>query len=351
MKKILGVIIALTVLVALMIPVAGPVAAAPITQTYELFACQTIPVGYVEVTNDTENITVTFVIDSPWELVETHVAAATTLAGIPQKNGNPIPGKFAYSGNPITIPLSDGPWDAEDNLVIAAHAVVNKVQAGSTISASLVSEAGTDNVLFLSEDPLNPGYPVGYTAPYQNYTGTPIPSVLAWTHSAWAPYGIAGAQWISSAYNAETPDNNTWRLFTRSFTLPTNATNISGTMTVNCDNAEDVYLNGVKVGDGSPAVVYGASPPSGPAHGWSSVEGPWNVTLVAGNNSLWTMTRNYGWPGGVNANPTAYIYKLSYSYDIPPIVLATETAWGATAINTTAFAGKNWATHFLYTVQ
>ena len=342
------------------LPVCDPVS------TYPLFAGKTWEIGKVLVKNDVAGkICVKFVLTDAaaivggWLITEVHAAVAATPAGIPQtKTGNPIPGKF-----PINVTIDPGVtetdwycldynWTAGTPLVIAAHAKVNKIQAGYTVSDYLVSGAGTDAVLLLAENSGNLGYPVGYTAPFQTYPGTPTPSVLAWTHSAWEPYGIAGAEWISSAYLAETPDVNTWRLFTRSFNFPTAATNISGTMLVNCDNAEDAYLNGQFVGNGAPAVVYGGSPPAGLAHGWSSVEGPWDVSskLAAGSNALWTMTRNYGWGGGAEANPTALIYKLCYQYDMPPVVLADESAWGADgAVGTHGFPGKNWATYFHYT--
>jgi len=337
--------------------------------TFPLFAGQTWEIGQVLVKTSESGICVKFVLTDEaaiadgWVITEVHVAVGAAPEGIPQTQpnkkglggGNPIPGLF-----PVNVDIDPGvtetdwlcldyAWTEGKPLVIAAHAVVSQIQPGYTVSECLVSGNGTDNVLLLAEDPENSGYPLGYTAPFQTYPGTPTPSVLAWTHSAWGPYGIEGAQWISSAYAAEDPDHNTWRLFTRSFDLPAAATNISGTMWANCDNAEEVYLNGQFVGNGTPAVVYGSSPPSGPAHGWSSVEGPWDVTsqLVAGTNDLWIMTRNYGWPGGSYANPTALIYKLCYEYDMPPVVLATETAWGGEE----PFSGANWATYIEYTPQ
>jgi hypothetical protein len=243
---------------------------------------------------------------------------------------------------------------------IAAHA---KVQKTDTVSECLVSGAETDAVLYLDEDPDNLGYPLDYIGPYQSYPGTPAPSVLAWVHSAWAPYGVAGAEWISSnsgnsveqngktRYYTENTDHNTWRLFTRSFTLPDDAINVNGTLTMNCDNAEEVYLNGSFVGDGSPAVVYsppdGTPPPnSGGQHGWNSVES-WDISseLSAGNNELWTMTRNYAWSGGPTANPTGLIYKLCYEYDV---VTTTGTGW---ADGGEQFSGSNWATGINYSVQ
>ena len=324
--------------------------------TFPLFAGQSWEIGEVLVKTSETGICVKFVLTDAaaiadgWVITEAHVAVAGKDADIPQtKKGNPIPGKF-----PINVMIDPGVTETDwycletdaDPVIIAAHAEVSKIQAGYTVSGCLVSDEGTDNVLLLAENSSNPGYPVGYPGPY---SGNTTPSALAWIHSAWTPYGIEGAEWISSAYLAEDPDHNTWRLFTRSFDFPAAATNISGTMWVNCDNAEDVYLNGQFVDDGTPAVVYGGSPPSGPAHGWSSVEGPWDVSskLVAGSNALWIMTRNYGWPGGVYANPTALIYKLCYQYDMPPVVLATETAWGGES----PFPGKNWATYIEYTPQ
>lgn len=329
-------------------------------QVVTLYAGQDIDVGNVSVWNDATNLYIKYETTGDWVMTETHLHVAKDVGDIPQteakekgKNigGNPIPGHFAYSEEhdpavteyTYTIPLNG--WVPGDNPLIAAHAVVHKVQVDS-YSDTLVSGADSDDVLLLVEGAS--GYPIGYTASYQTYSGTIFPAVLAWTHSAWAPYGIAGAEWISSAEYAENPDNNTWRLFTRSFELPAGATNILGTLVVNCDNAEEVYLNETFVGDGSPAVVYGESPASGGGrHGYDSVEGPLDVSseLQAGTNDLWTMTRNYGWAGGSEANPTALIYKLYYTYDV--VTTQTESAWG----EGTRFVEKgNWSTYFTYTV-
>ena len=344
----------------------------PVT-TYTLYAGQTWPIGEVLVKNDEAGkICVKFVLTDEaaiadgWLITEAHVAVGNTSADIPQTQpnkkgqggGNPIPGHF-----PINVTIDPGVTETEwycldynwvegTPLCIAAHAVVDKIQAGYTVSDCLVSGAGTDAVLLLAENSGNPGYPVGYTAPFQIYSGLTVPSVACWEAGVWPQ--ISGADWISSADLVETPDLDTWRLFTRSFTFPTNATNISGNLTMNADNGEDAYLNSQFVGNGSPAIVYGdANPPSypalGAAHGWNSVEGLWDVSskLIAGSNALWTMTRNYGWDIDAQANPTALIYKLCYQYDMPPVVLDSETGWG----NGTPFPGANWATCIHYTPQ
>lgn len=377
MKKLGAILLAVALVVGLSIPMAIPAAAhvEGDPQVETLYAGQDIDVGTVSVWNDDTTLYVTYEItEPPWVITETHLYVGKNVPF------TTAPGQFPYDDDDAdsvtdtevtyVIPLGDidsyspqlnrkgnptGKMVADDNagvepcddIVIAAHAVVNMIEEGYTVTDCLVSGAGTDNVLYLAEGA--PGYPVGYPGPY---LGTSIPSVLAWTHSAWGPYGVAGAQWIDSSNPTSNTDNNTWRLFTRSFSFPNNATNISGTLTMNCDNAEEVYLNGTFVGldTYAPATkIYGdPPPPSGNAHGWNSVES-WDVSSIlnAGNNDLWTMTRNYAWGGGPYANPTGLIYGLCYEYDIPDTVIATETAWG----DGEDFEHPNWAMYFEYTVQ
>jgi len=348
-------------------------------ESFPLYAGQDWEVGEVLVWNNEIEVCVKYrlfdgtgedpenVVGDGWGLTETHLAVVADFADIPtNKSGNPQVGHFPFGNDELTGVAEDGPYcihfgeeegeldvGCDDTLVIAAHAKIQKLETVS--EECLVSGADSDAVLYLDEDPEKLGYPLGYTVAYQSYTGTPIPSVLAWTHSAWAPYAVAGAEWISSSYYTENTNNNTWRLFTRSFPLPDNAVNISGSLTMNCDNGEEVYLNDQFVGDGSPAIVYGGSLPSGGGrHGYDSVEN-WDVSslLMAGSNELWTMTRNYGWSGGPKANPTGLIYKLCYQYDL----VTEESAWAANIEKpegqegTLQFDGANWATYFEYTTS
>jgi hypothetical protein len=97
-----------------------------------------VVVGHVAVSNDTDNLYVTYEItDSDWCLTATHLAVATSLDGIPQsKKGNPIPGQFEYSmvhdcidSYTYTVPLPGG---ADDAVVIAAHAKVMSALDGCT---------------------------------------------------------------------------------------------------------------------------------------------------------------------------------------------------------------------------
>ncbi|MCD4815400.1 MAG: hypothetical protein K8R06_03245 [Methanosarcinales archaeon] len=89
------------------------------------------PVGVVEVTNDADNLYVTFSItEGDWEMTETHLDVKTDESLIPQTNkGNPKVGKFDYSNSTVhtvheyTIPIPDG-CGVDDDVTIAAHAAV-----------------------------------------------------------------------------------------------------------------------------------------------------------------------------------------------------------------------------------
>ena len=83
--------------------------------------------GNVEVSYDGTNVVVTITSQDPWTLAETHVDVQTDAANVPQHNGNPAPGKFAYATetagteHSYSIPLAyaDG-----QTVVIAVHAAL-----------------------------------------------------------------------------------------------------------------------------------------------------------------------------------------------------------------------------------
>jgi hypothetical protein len=91
-------------------------------------------VGDVNVWNDDTTLHIKYVItDSAWCITETHLQVATSLDAIPQKNGNPLPGKFEENDEhdcvtevPYTYSLVDEGCAADADLYIAAHAVVQK---------------------------------------------------------------------------------------------------------------------------------------------------------------------------------------------------------------------------------
>ena len=102
-----------------------------------LCAGQDIPVGNIITWNDGTNLYVKYVIsDSDWCITETHLHVADILNDIPQKNGNPIPGKFMENDEHgcvkdvlYTLSLPDNGWSADTDLYIAAHAVVKDTSA------------------------------------------------------------------------------------------------------------------------------------------------------------------------------------------------------------------------------
>jgi len=108
-------------------------------QKTTLFAGQTLDVGDVLVWNDGDTLYVQYVITDPdWCLTETHLQIATTLAGIPQnKKGNPIPGHFEENDEHGCVPevlytydLTEKGWSVDQELFIAAHAVVSTQPVG-----------------------------------------------------------------------------------------------------------------------------------------------------------------------------------------------------------------------------
>ncbi len=98
--------------------------------TYGFWAGQHIDVGSLVVSNDEDNIYVTFNTSGNWWLQVTHLHISTTLQGIPSnKKGTPVPGQFEYQTihNPrvqtytYSVPNT---WAEGEDLVIAAHAEV-----------------------------------------------------------------------------------------------------------------------------------------------------------------------------------------------------------------------------------
>jgi len=113
--------------------------------TVTLFAGQTTNAGTVRVANDANNLYVTYTTTGDWKLQQTHLHVADSLAGIPQtRTGNPRIGNFAYqtAHSPLvttytyTIPKPALSLDANQSMVIAAHAVVVRVDGSGSVIAS-----------------------------------------------------------------------------------------------------------------------------------------------------------------------------------------------------------------------
>jgi hypothetical protein len=150
----------------------------------DLIAGQHMDAGDVFVWNDGENLYVKFLADDGWLISETHLHVATSSSDIPQKNGNPIPGKFEYnkehdpwvSTYTYIIPLSE--WDGGQDLYIAAHAAVMNVNR-YCIDFESYNEYDTISTVN------TPAGPVGFYM--TNYTGFDSLSIGDWV--ALAPTG------------------------------------------------------------------------------------------------------------------------------------------------------------------
>jgi hypothetical protein len=93
-----------------------------------------IDVGDVLVWNDADYLYIKYVTTDDWCMSETHLHVALSLEEIPQKNGNPIPGQFQYNDDHdpcvmeyiYTLSLEEHGFEVDDELYIAAHAVVQQ---------------------------------------------------------------------------------------------------------------------------------------------------------------------------------------------------------------------------------
>ena len=124
---------------------------------YELYAGQDILVGNVNVWNDGVELHVTYNTTDGWVLTETHLAVATALGVIPQKNGNPIPGKFPYQ---CCYDEDEGEWvfqikeggalgatcDADEN----TNATLTEVEYIIPLSGIGVVGVGADDILYIA---------------------------------------------------------------------------------------------------------------------------------------------------------------------------------------------------------
>ncbi len=122
------------------------------------------------------------------------------------------------------------------------------------------------------------------------------------------------ATWPGGTGNTEgNPNNDQWRLFQDTFTLPVGATVTSANIAFTADNATDVYLNGNPTPIATTGNVYGPVPVSLP-YNFSNV---FTASFTPGplTNTLSFVVRNWG--GNFNPNPTGLLYKAVVNYCTP----------------------------------
>lgn len=96
--------------------------------TVRLLADQTIDVGNVVISNDEENLYVSFQAESGWMMATTSVSVATSLDGIPQRGKRFAPGQFdsrAVHDPPLETVHHAFPLPGDEGIVyVAAHSEV-----------------------------------------------------------------------------------------------------------------------------------------------------------------------------------------------------------------------------------
>jgi len=362
-----------------------------VSQTiYPLTAGQHMAAGTVTVSGCPGPFTVTFATNPGASLLETHLHVAAAPADIPQKNGNPIPGQFAYKAvhQPPVQTFTYTPSCAGPPVYIAAHAVVAGSFAGATVQVLSGQPAGI----------VTQGSPVpvaGTTVTLKRIGGAGQgPNLVQnavqaevvnerWIDHLDGKDGrdallAAGARWVwdlprvgclspdpqSCLYGSTNPEtlNGSVVRLVHEFSVP-KGTWTGGQLEITCDNGYVAALNGRMLGFSqvNPASMWNASDylmeGTVPTYGWQWVKThviPAGLLLPGQVNTLLIDAANErmiagdpvtsGPPqanGTVQSNPGGCLYRLSAT------ALGgsgSETAWGGTA----TFLGKNWATYIVY---
>ena len=146
------------------------------------------------------------------------------------------------------------------------------------------------------------------------------PTVLIYD-SRWG-IPIPTATWISTASSVENNQVDSWRWFHAKMNIACTAYNITGSVEVTSDNAEEFYFNGFYIGtDGEVQLPYYDN-------------GEWGTVITypiipqAGANTLDFIVRNYPpwYPDASGTylqnepNPTGLIFKATVSYELPDVV-------------------------------
>jgi hypothetical protein len=95
--------------------------------TNALVAGKHVDVGNIYIWSTDSGVGIRIAMASGFELVETHIHVAGSPSGIPQKNGNPIPGQFmdnVMHGAGVTSYCQTFDVTGRDPIIIAIHAVV-----------------------------------------------------------------------------------------------------------------------------------------------------------------------------------------------------------------------------------
>jgi len=388
--KWLAVLLSATLLLGMM----PALAAADGDGTITLYADQDLAVGRVEVSNTWEHLRVKYVldqwaIDEGWYLVQTHLHVGEEPSDFPtagKKQLNPVPGQFDYSdphGNvteyEYVIPLGD--WVAGDDLLIAAHAVIEKTEfetVPGTLTPTLTWQRSSE-----SDVAVFPGYGAQWTK--EQGLAIPLdPAVLVWDGGQAGQYytgystrgDISWASWTCTQNpTGKSTTGTDLRRFQTTFDIPSGYTvtggfigsvnpGYAGVIPMNDNiyifvNEELVFWGGtISVLDPPRTHFLGMERrPTEPQNkalfpetdGWhmsGAIPEVSGSLFVEGSNVLDVFAEEFWTGGGMHE------LGLTLNVEITTCTTYTETAWGATAPAVTRFTPKgDWATYFGYEVS
>lgn len=124
---------------------------------------------------------------------------------------------------------------------------------------------------------------------------------------------IPGAHWVFNRRNV-TPqharEGNRPMDFTWTFSLPADATDISGRIKITVDNAYRLFVNGASIGHD------GELDRKGTDGGWTTVD-RYDVSPVPGNNTIVIRAANYRFPAGTPyTSPAGILFRADITYDV-----------------------------------
>ncbi|MDH7555889.1 MAG: SdrD B-like domain-containing protein [Candidatus Methanosuratincola sp.] len=322
---------------------------------YPLIAGQTICLGEVLVWHNDTHLSVKYVLfdnatAEGWLITGIHLHANTSLAGIPNSNGNPIPGQFMVkrtydpgvnSTEAFAIDLAANGWLCGVNLFIAAHADVERL-IGENCSTPAPEELPQSVTMSISW-PVTGG---SYYFPQVNVTDG---GILAGKYGGWC---------ADTDRNIEKYKNYTAQVFSSLGTLPDGLVEYPGNL-----SKINWILNQGFVGKSSQggygAFTYGDVQRAiweliDDEQSNSSLNG-WDINRV--NEILTGANQNGGFVPGCGQVYAILLVPVDDSRICAQIVIIErelgcacapvyqrETAWGGTE----EFPGASWARYILY---
>lgn len=352
--------------------------------TFPLYAGQDWEVGQVLVYDDpiSEEICVKFelfdegvleedtdIYIDGWRITEVHLAIATDVDLIPQKNGNTIPGKFPvkddevemddHFAGPYCIPFEDiigeDVIDCGTNLVIAAHAVIEKTEC------KVVVEAGSDFYVSNTDTKVvagNVSVPTNAVFAHKpGDSGSPYSPV--WDTNLNYTFDES-ADWIWESYYVTNPIAGDVVTFEREFEV--SGMPNDGTLYIAADNGFAVELNNNLLGSYNlfqyPELGNLKQPYVNTTDWWNVQQYNLAPNLIQGTNTLKIIGVNEYMNnddvdkggslqrvGDKYYNPGGVIFEFDVAWEeVEECITYDETVWGGT----NDFAGKNWARYIEY---